>query len=90
MYIQWNVSYPNMSGLNPVRNYEYSVSLKLNTQHTNLSFWGSYRWHSQNHSASRVTNEEEMTTGQQNLKKPNHQQPSAAKYTHLEPSSHAI
>ena len=23
------VSYPNMSGLNPVRNYEYSVSLKL-------------------------------------------------------------
>ena len=24
--VQWNVSYQNMSGLNPVRNYEYSIS----------------------------------------------------------------
>ena len=44
---------------------------------------------SQNHSASRVTNEEEMTTEQQNLKKPNHQRSSVAKYTHVEPSSRA-
>ena len=83
------VLHPNMSGLNPVCNYEYSVSLKLNTQQTTLSFLGSYRRHSQNHSASRVTNEEEMMTEQQNLKKPNHQQSSVAKYTHVEPSSHA-
>jgi len=41
LHVQWNVSYPNMSGLNPVHNYEYSVSLKLNTQHTMLSFLGS-------------------------------------------------
>ena len=27
--VQWNVSYPNLSGLNPVRNIEYSRSLKL-------------------------------------------------------------
>ena len=88
VYIQWNVSYPNMSGLNPVHNYEYFVSLKLNTQHTTLSFLGSYRQHSQNHSASRVTNEE-TTIEQQNLKKPNHQRSSVAKYTHVERSSHA-
>ena len=78
-----------MSGLNPVHNYEYSVSLKLKYSAHNAFVLGSYRRHSQNHSASRVTNEEEMTTEQQNLKKPNHQQSSAVKYTHIEPSSHA-
>ena len=31
--IQWNVSYPNMSGLNPVCNYEYSVCLKVGKAH---------------------------------------------------------
>ena len=40
--IQWNVSYPNMSGLNPIRNSEYSVSLKLGkakmyVEHSQLS-----------------------------------------------------
>ena len=27
--IQWNVSYPNVSGPNPVHNSEYSITLKF-------------------------------------------------------------
>jgi len=80
-HTQWNVSYPNMSRLNPVHNYHNSES---NTQHTMLWFLGSYRRYSQNHSASTVTNEEKMMTEQQNLKKPNHQWLNATKYTHVE------
>ena len=31
--VQWNVSYPNILGLNPVCSSEYSVSLKLGKAH---------------------------------------------------------
>jgi len=29
--VQWNVSYPNMSGLNPVRNYDTEVWLHVSS-----------------------------------------------------------
>jgi len=75
-----------MSGLNPVCNYEYSVTLKLKYSAHNTFVLGSYRQRSQR---KQVTKEEEMTREQQNLKKPNHQRSSTAKYTHVKPSSHA-
>jgi len=69
-----------MSGLNPVHNYEYSVSLKLILSTQRFHFWGV------TDDILRTTAQEEMMTEQQNLKEPNHQRSSAA---HAEPSSHS-
>ena len=39
IHVQWNVSYPNMSGLNPVCISEYSISLKLGKARYSYSYW---------------------------------------------------
>ena len=68
--IQCNVSYPNMLGLNPVRNYEYSVSLKLKYSAHNTFVLGSYRRHSQRKQGHKWRRDDDRTAKLEKAKPP--------------------